>query len=57
MGQTLSEPIIKKDTSSGENSHLWFGLSCMQGWRLCRRKIITYNSHGRCSYICLEDEE
>ncbi|KAI9614767.1 hypothetical protein H4Q26_009159 [Puccinia striiformis f. sp. tritici PST-130] len=34
MGQTLSEPIIEKHTSSGEDEEFAFGVSEMQGWRL-----------------------
>ena len=34
MGQTLSEPVTKKETSSDENHCLKVGASCMQGWRI-----------------------
>ena len=34
MGQTLSEPVTKKETSSDENHTLKVGASCMQGWRI-----------------------
>lgn len=34
MGQTLSEPVTKKETSSDENHNLKVGSSCMQGWRI-----------------------
>lgn len=34
MGQTLSEPVTKKETSSDENHSLKVGASCMQGWRI-----------------------
>ncbi|OAV98500.1 hypothetical protein PTTG_07131 [Puccinia triticina 1-1 BBBD Race 1] len=34
MGQTLSEPIIEKHTSAGEDEDFAFGVSEMQGWRL-----------------------
>lgn len=35
MGQTLSEPETTKHTSYGEDDRLVFGVSEMQGWRLC----------------------
>ena len=35
MGQTLSEPITTKHTTSGEDERFAFGASCMQGWRIC----------------------
>ncbi|GAN03611.1 conserved hypothetical protein [Mucor ambiguus] len=34
MGQTLSEPIVDKNTHHGKNKNLAYGLSAMQGWRL-----------------------
>ncbi|XP_071951504.1 probable protein phosphatase 2C T23F11.1 [Antedon mediterranea] len=34
MGQTLSEPVTVKETSSCENSFFKVGSSCMQGWRI-----------------------
>ncbi|CAO0789589.1 unnamed protein product [Mucor circinelloides] len=34
MGQTLSEPIVDKNTHQGKNKNLLYGLSAMQGWRL-----------------------
>ncbi|KAA1113371.1 Protein phosphatase 2C 2 [Puccinia graminis f. sp. tritici] len=34
MGQTLSEPIVEKHTSAGEDEEFAFGVSEMQGWRL-----------------------
>ncbi|CAK8684355.1 unnamed protein product [Clavelina lepadiformis] len=34
MGQTLSEPITKKESCSDENHSLKVGASCMQGWRI-----------------------
>jgi len=34
MGQTLSEPKVDKLTTAGENKKLYFGASCMQGWRI-----------------------
>jgi protein phosphatase 2C family protein 2/3 len=36
MGQTLSEPITHKNTSSCENEFLKVGASCMQGWRISK---------------------
>ncbi|OWF39618.1 probable protein phosphatase 2C T23F11.1 [Mizuhopecten yessoensis] len=34
MGQTLSEPVTTKETSSCQNQFLKVGSSCMQGWRI-----------------------
>ncbi|XP_054724367.1 probable protein phosphatase 2C T23F11.1 [Uloborus diversus] len=34
MGQTLSEPVTAKETSSCANDFLKVGASCMQGWRI-----------------------
>lgn len=34
MGQTLSEPVTVKETSSCHNDFLKVGASCMQGWRI-----------------------
>lgn len=34
MGQTLSEPVTTKETSSCQNHAVKVGVSCMQGWRI-----------------------
>ena len=34
MGQTLSEPVTTKSTSTCQNSFVKIGSSCMQGWRI-----------------------
>jgi protein phosphatase 2C family protein 2/3 len=34
MGQTLSEPVTAKDTTSCSNEQFLVGSSCMQGWRI-----------------------
>lgn len=34
MGQTLSEPILDKETQHGENERVIFAVSSMQGWRI-----------------------
>lgn len=34
MGQTLSAPATNKKTESGENDHLFFSVTEMQGWRI-----------------------
>lgn len=34
MGQTLTEPVTAKESSSASNSYLKVGSSCMQGWRV-----------------------
>jgi len=34
MGQTLSEPVLDKYSSSSNDERLMYGSSCMQGWRV-----------------------
>ena len=34
MGQTLSEPIVEKHTSSGGDKRIIWAASEMQGWRI-----------------------
>jgi len=34
MGSMLSEPIVRKEHESGENSNLYYSASSMQGWRI-----------------------
>ncbi|KAG2181075.1 hypothetical protein INT43_008657 [Umbelopsis isabellina] len=34
MGQTLSEPVVEKHTTSGGDSRVIYGASEMQGWRI-----------------------
>jgi protein phosphatase 2C family protein 2/3 len=34
MGQTLSEPIVDKESSKGEDDRMLYGVSAMQGWRI-----------------------
>lgn len=34
MGQTLSEPVVEKNSASGGDERLIFGVSSMQGWRI-----------------------
>lgn len=34
MGQTLSEPVTDKTTSSGGNDSVLYAISEMQGWRI-----------------------
>lgn len=34
MGQSLSEPVTDKTTSSGGNDSLLYAISDMQGWRI-----------------------
>jgi protein phosphatase 2C family protein 2/3 len=34
MGQTLSEPVTDKESSSCQDEWLKVGSSCMQGWRI-----------------------
>lgn len=34
MGQTLSEPVVDKNSASGGDERLIYGVSSMQGWRI-----------------------
>ncbi|KAG2730777.1 hypothetical protein G9P44_005926 [Scheffersomyces stipitis] len=34
MGQILSQPVTEKQSESGQDKHIAYGLSCMQGWRI-----------------------
>ncbi|KAM0797445.1 protein phosphatase 2C [Usnea florida] len=34
MGQTLSEPVVEKVSSDGQDDRVAFGVSAMQGWRI-----------------------
>jgi len=34
MGQTLSEPVIDKNSANGGDERLVYGVSSMQGWRI-----------------------
>ncbi|KAK8116256.1 Protein phosphatase 2C-like 2 [Apiospora sp. TS-2023a] len=34
MGQTLSEPIVDKESQKGEDARMLYGVSAMQGWRI-----------------------
>ncbi|EFQ96732.1 hypothetical protein MGYG_08657 [Nannizzia gypsea CBS 118893] len=34
MGQTLSQPIVKKESDEGEDECVVYGVSAMQGWRI-----------------------
>lgn len=45
MGQTLSEPVTAKDSSSCENHLLKVGSSCMQGWRINMEDAHTIQLH------------
>nr|CAB3265082.1 probable protein phosphatase 2C T23F11.1 [Phallusia mammillata] len=50
MGQTLSEPVTKKETTSDENHSLKVGASCMQGWRITMEDEHVHK-------LCLNDEK
>jgi len=34
MGQTLSEPVVEKHSDNGQDDRVFYGISCMQGWRI-----------------------
>ena len=42
MGQTLSEPVTAKETTSISNRYLSVGASCMQGWRISMEDAHTH---------------
>ena len=42
MGQTLSEPITAKESSSLQNSFMKVGSSSMQGWRISMEDAHTH---------------
>uniref|UniRef100_A0A8D8PVX0 protein-serine/threonine phosphatase n=1 Tax=Cacopsylla melanoneura TaxID=428564 RepID=A0A8D8PVX0_9HEMI len=42
MGQTLTEPVTHKDTSSVQNGLFKVGASCMQGWRITMEDSHTH---------------
>ena len=42
MGQTLSEPITAKQSSSLQNSDVKVGSSSMQGWRISMEDAHTH---------------
>ena len=42
MGQTLSEPITAKESSSLQNSFVKVGSSSMQGWRISMEDAHTH---------------
>jgi hypothetical protein len=44
MGQTLSEPVVEKHTAMGEDARLAWGVSEMQGWRLCEHCLSRFPS-------------
>ena len=61
MGQTLSEPITAKESSSVQNVQLKVGSSCMQGWRIsmedAHTHILKMSEDGEASFFggeCIE---
>lgn len=54
MGQTLSEPVTKKETTSDENHSLKVGASCMQGWRI---SILYFLLHIFKKTVCVSGAE
>ncbi|XP_015784836.1 probable protein phosphatase 2C T23F11.1 [Tetranychus urticae] len=42
MGQTLSEPVTAKETTSCNNRYVSVGASCMQGWRVSMEDAHTH---------------
>lgn len=50
MGQTLTEPVVTKESFSDENDTLKVGSSCMQGWRV-------YMEDYSIQKFCLNDDK
>lgn len=50
MGQTLSEPITRKETTNDDNHSLKVAVSCMQGWRINMEDEHAYR-------LCLNEEK
>lgn len=42
MGQTLSEPVTEKQSSTCQDTRYFVGSSCMQGWRVSMDDSHTY---------------
>jgi protein phosphatase 2C family protein 2/3 len=59
MGQTLSEPIVEKDSSSGQDHRLLYGSSAMQGWRVgmedAHTTLLSLPSSPRMSFFAVFD--
>jgi protein phosphatase PTC2/3 len=59
MGQTLSEPITQKETTSCENEIYKVGASCMQGWRInmedAHTHILSLNNDKNSAFFAVYD--
>lgn len=52
MGQTLSEPVVEKTSSEGQDDRVAYGVSAMQGWR-----ISMEDAHATILDLKPEDDE
>jgi len=43
MGTNLSTPKTEKSSDDGENEHLRYGLSSMQGWRASMEDAVSFH--------------
>jgi len=43
MGTNLSSPKTEKSSDDGENDHLGYGLSSMQGWRASMEDAVSFS--------------
>ncbi|KAF4631448.1 hypothetical protein G7Y89_g6681 [Cudoniella acicularis] len=60
MGQTLSEPVVEKNSASGGDERLIFGVSSMQGWRIsmedAHAAVLDLQVHGEAAKPTTVDE-
>ncbi|CAB3402543.1 unnamed protein product [Caenorhabditis bovis] len=59
MGQTLSEPITKKESASCANENYLVGSSCMQGWRVdmedAHTHLLSLPDDPACAFFAVYD--
>ena len=57
MGQTLSEPVVKKRTNLEFNDYMMVCSTCMQGWRVSMEDAHFHvlGKRGEGNYSCAED--
>ncbi|CAI2347421.1 unnamed protein product [Caenorhabditis sp. 36 PRJEB53466] len=59
MGQTLSEPVTKKESASCANENYLVGSSCMQGWRPnmedAHTHLLSLPDDPKCAFFAVYD--
>ncbi|CAL2037439.1 unnamed protein product [Caenorhabditis brenneri] len=59
MGQTLSEPVTKKESASCANENYLVGSSCMQGWRVdmedAHTHLLSLPDDPKCAFFAVYD--